>query len=257
MSDKVQVCHLPSVYYTSGQLLDMKRLTRAAHDHGIVIGIDFCHSVGIIPHKFDEWGVDYALWCNYKYMNGGSGAIAGLYVNKKHFRTMPGLPGWWGNSWSNRFDFELMFKPAEDAQAWCIGGSSNLGEAPLLGATQMILEAGLDEIREKSLKITGYLMFLVDELLSKPPYNFSYGNPVEDERRGGHVALEHEDAKRISFVMTDRGVIPDFRPPRTIRLSPIPLYTSYTEVWDVAQHLKAIIENGEHERYSKNQKGMF
>jgi kynureninase len=116
----------------------------------------------------------------------------------------------------------------------------------------MVHEAGLKRIREKSLRITGYLMYLVDELVSKPPYNYSVGTPREDERRGGHVAVEHADAQRISVALAERGVIPDFRPPRTIRLSPIPLYTSYLEVWRVVQHLMAVIENREHERYPKD-----
>jgi kynureninase len=257
MSNEICVLHLPSVYYTSGQLLNMKRLTKAAHDHGIIIGFDCCHSIGVVPHKFDEWEVDYALWCNYKYMNGGSGAVAGLYVNKKHFGTMPGLPGWWGNSWSNRFDFEQKFKPSEDAGAWHVGGSSALGLAAVYGATKLVDEVGVERIREKSLKITGYLMFLIDELLSKKPYNFSVGNPREAERRGGHVACEHAEGKRISWALAARGVPPDFRPPKTIRLSPIPLYTSYSEVWEVAQHLKNIIDNKEYEKYDPNQRGMY
>lgn len=257
MNDEVAVCHLPSVYYTSGQLLDMWRLTEAAHDHGIIIGFDCCHSVGVVPHYFDDWGVDYALWCNYKYMNGSSGAIAGLYVNRKHFGMMPGLPGWWGNSWSNRFDFELEFKPAEDAQAYCIGGSSSLGMAPLMGSTRMILDAGLNNVREKSLKITQYFMDIIDDELSVEPYGYGVGNPREPERRGGHVAVEHVEAKRISLALRDRGVLTDYRPPTTIRMTPVPLYTSYKEIWTTVQHLKAVIDYGEYEKYSEDQRGMF
>ncbi len=254
MSDEVSVCHLPSIYFVSGQLLDIKRLTEAAHEYGIIIGYDCCHSVGVIPHKFHEWGVDYALWCNYKYINGSTGAIAGLYVHRKHFNETPGLPTWWGNSPSNRFEFNAEWTPTGNASSWHLG--SNLGTgfcvAPVYASSKMIVEAGLDRIREKSLKATGYLMYLVDELLSKEPNNYSVGNPREAERRGGHVAVEHDEAKRISMALTDRGVLPDFRPPRTIRLSPIPLYTTYTEVWEVVQHLKAIIDNKEYLKYEKD-----
>jgi len=101
------------------------------------------------------------------------------------------------------------------------------------------------------------MMYLVDELLSKKPYNYSIGNPREAERRGGHVAVEHDEARRICEALTDRGVPPDFRPPKTIRLSPIPLYTTYQEVWEVIQHLKAVIDNKEYEKYDANKKESY
>jgi len=253
MDDTVSVCFLPSVYFTSGQLLDIERLTKAAHEHGIKIGFDCCHSIGIVPHYFDKWGVDFALWCNYKYMNGGSGAIAGLYVNKRHFGTMPGMPGWWGNSWSNRFDFETNFKPAENAEAWFVGNPSNFAQAPVYGSSKMVDEAGIENIRKKSLKITQYLMDLVDAELTGDPYNYTVGNPRAPERRGGHVALMHPEGQRLNLALSNRGVLADFRPPTTIRLTPVPLYTSYVEVWECVQHLKQAIDNREYENYSKDQ----
>ena len=256
MSDEVSVCHLPSVYFVSGQLLDINRLTKVAHEHGIIIGYDCCHSVGVVPHKFHEWDVDYALWCNYKYMNGSTGGIAGLYVNERHFNETPGLPTWWGNSPGNRFDFKAEWTPTGNAASWHLGSNLGIGfgVSPVYASTKTIVEAGLDRIREKSLNATGYLMYLVDEVLSKSPYNYSVGNPREPERRGGHVAVEHEEAQRISMALTDRGVVPDFRPPRTIRLSPIPLYTLYPEIWEVVQHLKAVIDNKEYLRYEADDK---
>jgi kynureninase len=256
MSDEVSVCHLPSVYFVSGQLLDIKRLTEAAHDHGIIIGYDCCHSVGVIPHKFHEWGVDYALWCNYKYINGSAGAIGGLFVHREHFDVMPGLPTWWGNSPSNMFEFNSEWTPTGNASSWHLGSNLGIGfgVSPVYASSKTIVEAGLDMIREKSLKATGYLMYLVDELLSDDPYNYSIGNPRESERRGGHVAVEHDEARRISEALTARGVLPDFRPPRTIRLSPIPLYTTYREVWEVVQHLKAVIDHKEYLRYEADKR---
>jgi kynureninase len=252
MTEEVSLCHLPSVYFVSGQLLDIKRLTEAAHEYGIIIGYDCCHSVGVIPHKFHDWGVDYALWCNYKYMNGSTGAIAGLYVHQKHFDKTPGLPTWWGNSPSNRFEFKQEWTPTGNAASWHLGSNLGIGfgVSPVYASSKMIVEAGLEGIRKKSLKATGYLMHLIDKLLSEEPYNYSVGNPREAERRGGHVAVEHDEASRISMALSARGVLPDFRPPRTIRLSPIPLYTSYAEVWMVAQHLKVVIDNEEYLRFN-------
>jgi len=259
MSSEVSVCHLPSVYFVSGQLLDIKRLTKAAHDHGIIIGYDCCHSVGVVPHRFHEWGVDYALWCNYKYMNGSAGAIAGLYIHRSHFNETPGLPTWWGNDPLNRFDFKAEWTPTGNAASWHLGSNlcTGFGVSPVYTGSKMIVEAGLDRVREKSLKATGYMMYLIDELLSKKPYNYSVGNPRENERRGGHVACEHKEARRICEALIVRGVLPDFRPPTTIRLSPIPLYTTYREVWEVIQHLKAVIDNKEYQKYDADKKEIY
>jgi len=252
MNNEVTLAVFPSVYYRSGQLLDMERLMKAAHDRGLPIGFDCSHSIGVVPHRFDDWDVDFAFWCNYKYMNGGPGGTASLYVNKRHFDIWPGLAGWWGHDRETQFDMNIRFTPARSAGAWQIGTITMLSSAPIEGATRLTLEAGMENIRRKSLRITAYLMFLVDELLSRPHYNFSGGTPREPERRGGHVAVEHPtEAFRVAEALKARGVLPDFRPPNVIRLAPIPLYTSYRDVWQVVQHLKAIIDNKEYERFSK------
>jgi kynureninase len=149
------------------------------------------------------------------------------------------------------FDMALEFDPAGDASAWQIGTTTMLSTAPLEGAIRMTLEAGIDRIREKSQRITSYLIYLVDELLSREPYRFSVATPREPGRRGGHVGVMHGDAWRVNEALKARGVIPDFRPPNIIRLAPIPLYIGYHDVWRVVQHLKAVIDNREHEGYSK------
>ena len=124
-----------------------------------------------------------------------------------------------------------------------------LSAAPLEGSLRIMREAGIDRIRQKSLKITGYLMFLVDELLSKPPYNYSVATPRDPERRGGHVGVSHQEGWRINQALKARGVIPDFRPPNIIRLAPIPLYVKYHDVWKVTRHLKEIIDRKEFLRF--------
>ena len=250
MSDEVQLALLPSVYYKSGQLLDMKRITEEAHKKGIIVGFDCSHSTGVIPHHFSKWGSDFAFWCNYKYMNGGPGSTGSIYVNKKHWGKMPGMAGWFGNARSTMFEMSTEFDPARTTTAWQIGTTTILSTAPIEGSLRMMHEAGIENIREKSLKITGYLMYLVDEMLSKAPYNYGIATPRAPERRGGHVGVYHEEAWKINQALIARGVIPDFRPPNIIRLAPIPLYISYHDVWKVAQHLKAVIDNGEHHKFS-------
>ena len=194
--------------------------------------------------------MNIVIWCNYKYVNGGPGSTGSVYVNKRHFGKTPGLVGWFGNNRATMFDMSNEFDPAEDASAWQIGTTTMLSTAPLVGAIGVINEAGIEAIREKSTKITSYLMYLIDETLIETPYSFSIGTPRQPEKRGGHVGVEHGDAWRVAEALKARGVVPDFRPPNVIRLAAIPLYTSYFEVWNVVQHLKAVIDNGEHEAFS-------
>lgn len=247
LSDSVALAVLPSVLYQSGQLLDMETLTRAAHDRGIVIGFDCAHSVGAIPHHLDKWDVDFAFWCTYKYLNAGPGATGALYVNRRHFGKTPGLAGWWGYRKERQFDMLHQWEGAEHAGAWQISTPPILATAPLLGALQVIREAGIERIREKSLALTSYLIALLEATgLTAPPYSYTIVTPREPSRRGGHVAIAHPAGPRIAHALKRRGVIPDFRPPDIIRLAPVALYTSFHDVWQVASHLRAIIDTGDY-----------
>ena len=248
MTDEVALVVLPSVIYRSGQLLDIARLTAAARERGIPIGFDCAHSAGSVPHRFSEWGVDFAVWCSYKYLNAGPGSVGGLYVNRRHFGTAPGLAGWWGSDKERQFDMRPEFTGAGGAGAWQISTTPLLSTAPLAGSLRHFTEAGIEALRAKSLAQTTYLMDLIEGMgLTVPPYGYRIGTPREAERRGGHVAVEHDAGPRIARALKARRVIPDFRPPDVVRLAPIPLYTSYHDLWRTARHLKAIIDRGEHE----------
>lgn len=251
MTDDIALIILPTVLYRSGQILDMKRLTAEANRRGILIGFDGCHSIGAIPHSFSEWGVDFAYWCNYKHLNGGPGSVGGLYVNSKHFGTSPGLAGWFGSKKEKQFDMEHSLTPADSAGAYQIGTPHVLSLAPLLGALEIFAEAGIKNIRAKSLKINQFLLDLLKQELADS--GFTIGNPSEDIRRGGHVSLEHKEAARICKALKENGVIPDFRAPNIIRLAPVALYTSYTEVWEVVQILKKIMLEKQYEQF-KNER---
>jgi kynureninase len=251
MTEEIALIILPTVLYRSGQILDMKRLTAAANKRGILIGFDGCHSIGAIPHDFSEWGVDFAYWCNYKHLNGGPGSVGGLYVNSKHFGTLPGLAGWFGSKKEKQFDMEHSLTPADSAGAYQIGTPHVLSIAPLLGALEIFAEAGIENIRAKSLNINQFLMDLLNQELND--LGFTVGNPIEDFRRGGHISLEHKEAARICKALKENGVIPDFRAPNIIRLAPVALYTSYSEVWEVVQILKKIMTEKQYEKF-KNER---
>lgn len=246
-TDEVALVLLPSVLYRSGQLLDIPTITAAAHAAGIVIGWDCAHSVGAIPHAFDEWNIDFATWCTYKYLNAGPGAVGALYVNPRHADITPGLPGWWGYRKDRQFEMEHAWEGASGAGAFQISTLPLLSAAALLGSLPIFHEAGLAAIRSKSLAQTRYLMDLIAASgLTESPYDYRIGTPQEDGERGGHVALEHDQAEAISAVLRQRGAIVDFRAPDVVRLAPIALYTSYAELWQVVQVLREIIDAGEH-----------
>lgn len=256
LDDEIAFAWLPSVLYRSGQLLDMETLTRRAHEHGVIIGFDCSHSAGVIPHQFDRWGVDCAVWCGYKYLNSGPGASAFYYVNRRHFGAEPLLPGWFGNRRETMFDMNPRFEPQPDAGRWQISAPGILGSAPLRGSLRLIAEAGIDRIRAKSVAMTGYFIALVDAHLSKPPYEFQVGSPREPDRRGGHVALERATgADRVCQALIARGVVPDFRPPNVIRICPSPLYGTFHEIWRTVQLVAEIIDNGEHDGHPTQEDG--
>ncbi|NIZ18767.1 kynureninase [Entomospira culicis] len=250
MREDVAIVWLPSVLYRSAQLLDMQTITETAHQRGILVGWDLAHSMGAIPHDFKAIDADFAVWCNYKYINGGPGASGGLYINKKHFGKKAGLRGWFGNKDATQFQLNHTFDQDIDANGWLIGTPNIFSLTPLLGALQIFEEAGIHQIRQKSLHITAYLMYLIDHKLK--PFGYTVGNPREDQFRGGHVSLEHEEAYRISIALRDLHVIPDFREPNVIRLAPIALYNTYEEVYRVVEILQTIIVDKLYEQYSIN-----
>ena len=259
IDDDTAVAFLPSVLYRSGQLLDLERITEAAHDHGALAGFDLAHSVGVVDHDLSRIGVDFAVWCSYKYLNAGPGAIAGLYVDADHFGATPALAGWWGHEKETQFEMNPTYTPADDAGAYQIGTIPILSSAPLAGSLDVFedaatatddgdtLDAAIEAVREKSVSLTDYLIRLVDERLPE----CEVGTPRDPERRGGHVAVEHPEAYRVSEALKDRGVVVDFRPPNVVRVCPSPLYVGYEDVWEVVEQLRQVVENDGYRQFDE------
>ncbi len=243
MTDEIALVLLPSVLYRSGQLLDMAALTRHARDRGLIIGYDCSHSAGSIPHNFDEWDVDFAIWCSYKYLNSGPGSPAFLYVNRRHFDRTPLFCGWFGYRKSQQFDMNLEFQPEPSAGGWQISTPGILGTAAVAGALGISREAGIQRIRKKSLALTDLFIQLVDHLLPEAVYPIRLGTPREAHRRGGHVALELGSvAWPVYQALKARGIVPDFRPPDVIRFAPVALYNSFHDIWHTVHSLKHILD---------------
>lgn len=254
MNEETALLLLPSVLYRSGQLLDMKKVTEAAHAQGIIVGFDLAHSIGALPHQLHDWGVDFAVWCTYKYLNSGPGGVGGLFVHEKHFGQAPGLAGWFSSRKDKQFDMDHTLTPAETAGAYQIGTPHILSSAPLLGSLEIFKEAGIDSIREKSLDQTSFMMELIEQELDG--YGFEIANPRESERRGGHVSLEHEEAARICKALKEKQVIPDFRAPNVIRLAPIALYVSYEDIYEMVMRLKEIMDKETYKKF-ENKRGII
>lgn len=254
MTDDIALIVLPGVLYRSGQILDIKTLTEAAHERGIPIGFDLCHSIGSIPHHLSEWNVDFAFWCTYKHLNGGPGSVAGIYVNEKHLGKEPGLAGWFSSAKDKQFDMEHDLTPAPNAGAYQIGTPHVLSLAPLIGSLEIFQEVGIEAIRNKSLALTDYLLELIQVELKE--FGFTIASPLERTSRGGHVYLTHPNAASICKALKAAGIIPDFRSPNGIRLAPVGLYSTFEEVWKTVQVLKQIMLEEQYKKY-ENTRGVI
>jgi kynureninase len=238
---------LSHVAFKSGFLYDAKAITEAAHRMGALVLWDLSHSVGAVPVELDGWGVDLAVGCTYKYLSGGPGAPAFLYV-RRDLQEAAESPiwGWFGQR--APFAFELAYAPADGVERFLAGTPAVLSLLALEAALEPVLEAGIERIRRKSMAQTSYLVNLTNAVLA--PLGFSLGSPRDAARRGSHVSLRHPEGYRINRALIEEmGVIPDFREPDNLRLGLAPLYTSYVEVWQGVDRIRRVVERGRYRRY--------
>jgi kynureninase len=227
------------VNFLTGQFFDLARLTEAAHQHGCLVGLDLAHAAGNVPLNLHDWGVDFAVWCSYKYLNGGPGAVAGAFVYETHGRntSLPRLAGWWGNDPATRFRMQQQrdFVPKEGADGWQISNPPILSMAPLRASLALVDAAGMPALRAKSERLTAYLLHLLDRL---PAGRFEVITPREPERRGSQLSLLVRDRPReLVAALESAGVACDFREPNVIRVAPAPLYNTFEDVWGFADVL--------------------
>src|SRR5436305_10001325 len=239
-ADQLAVVMLAGVNFFTGQLFDIEKITRAAQKHGIVIGFDLAHAIGNVPLALHDWDVDFAVWCSYKYLNAGPGAVAGAFVHECHATNtkLPRLAGWFGNHPNTRFRLHLEpeFIPVASADGWQISNPPILSMAPLRASLSIFHEAGgMEPLRAKSMKLTGYLEFLLEQIGSK---KFSLITPADPNARGAQLSIQaHERPKQVHEELIAAGVKCDFREPNVIRVAPTPLYNTFHEVWRFAQIL--------------------
>jgi kynureninase len=238
MDPMLQMALLPSVVGATGQLLDLPRLAQAARTYGVLLGLDLSHSLGVMPHALDDWGIDFAIWGHDKFMNAGPGAAGGLYLNRRHFGAHnplePGLAG----GFDERLNLPNEKQMEEDAASLQIGAPSILSLAPVEGALRLLEEAGLERVRAKSLDLTHFLRSAIEQEI--PGLHFATAK--ESAQRGGHLALVHPNPRIIGDEARRNGLSIDFRSPDVISLAPAPLYNSFVECWDAAQILRRVVE---------------
>ena len=240
--EQIALVLFAGVNFFTGQLFDIRRITAAAQKRGCFVGIDLAHAVGNVPLALHEWNVDFAVWCSYKYLNSGPGAVAGAFVHKRHGqnRALPRFAGWWGNDPATRFRMHLQpeFVPVPSADSWAVSNPPIFSMAPLRSSFEIFDEAGgMGPLRTKSIKLTGYLEFLLDsqEHGSK---SYTVITPREPEARGCQLSiLAHDNPKELFAELEAAGVKCDFREPNVIRAAPTPLYNTFHEVWRFAQLL--------------------
>ena len=225
----------PGVQYRTGQAFDLGRIARAAHGAGCVAGFDLAHSIGNMPLALHDIDADFAVWCSYKYLNAGPGAIGGCFVHARHDR--PHLAGWWGHEALTRFRMGPEFHAAPGAAGWQISNPPILSAAPLIASLALFEQAGLHRLRQKSVALTGYLQYLLERLAP----DVALITPLHAESRGCQLSIRvtgpHGRGQRVFDALTAAGVIGDWREPDTIRLAPIPLYNGFADVFRAAEAL--------------------
>ena len=238
--EEIALVLLGGVNFFTGQLFDLPGITAAAHRHGCIVGLDLAHAAGNVPLRLHDWDVDFAVWCSYKYLNSGPGAVAGAFVHQRHAtnRDLPRLAGWWGNDPATRFRMHLEpdFVPVPSADSWQVSNPPILAMAPLRASLAIFDQAGgMTRLREKSERLTGYLQFLLD---SAPSKLFQVITPSAPGERGCQLSiLVHEHPKELFQKLEAAGVKGDFREPNVIRVAPTPLYNTFREVWRFAKIL--------------------
>ena len=240
--DSVALILLPGVNYLTGQFFEIERITKAGHAKGCVVGIDCAHAVGNVPLKLHDWGVDFAVWCTYKYMNAGPGSTAGCFVHEKHANNseIPRFAGWWGNDKQTRFLMGPNFKAIPGAEGWQLSNPPILPMAALRASMDIFDEVGIEKLRAKSELLTGYLEFLLDQLKSE---KFSMITPRDSKQRGAQLSLRiKEHGKAVLEKLMANDVVCDWREPDIIRVVPVPLYNSFTDVYRFVEVFSAALK---------------
>jgi kynureninase len=239
--DDIALIMLGGVNYATGQAFDMERITRLGHARGCVVGFDLAHAAGNLVLKLHDWGPDFAVWCSYKYLNGGPGCVAGCFVHARHARAwdLPRFAGWWGHDEPSRFEMGPEFRAMSGADGWQLSNPSIVSLAVLRASMDIFHEAGMERLRAKSVSLTSYLEFLLNQKASP---KFSIITPHETEGRGAQLSIRlPQNGRTLCECLAQAGIVGDWREPDTFRVAPVPLYNSYQDVFRFVGRFSAAI----------------
>ena len=236
-SSEIALIMLGGVNYYTGQVFDMQKITKVAKENKIIVGFDLAHAAGNIKLALHEWGVDFAVWCSYKYLNSGPGSVGGVFIHEKHHeKSIPRFAGWWGHDKGSRFKMPDKFIPINTAEGWQLSNPPILSLAAVRASLSLFDEVGMENLIDKSKKLTSYLVFLMENLSSN---RISIITP---EERGCQISIRVLNGNKQLFdEITTRGVIADWREPDVIRVAPVPLYNSYMDVFNFYKILEDIL----------------
>ena len=244
--DSLAMIMIGGVNYYTGQLFDMKTITAAGHKVGATVGFDLAHAAGNIKMHLHDWGVDFAAWCSYKYLNSSPGGVSGIFVHEKHeFKPeLPRFAGWWGYDKETRFKMEPGFVPMKGAEGWQLSNAPVLGMAAHLASLEIFEEAGMDALCEKRDDLTAFLEFIINDISSRSDRaDFEIITPKDKSQRGAQLSiLAHGQGKALFDNISKEGVVADWREPNVIRIAPVPLYNSYEDVYRFGQALEKGLE---------------
>ncbi len=241
--DEIALIMLGGVNYYTGQAFDMRAITEAGHNAGAFVGFDLAHAAGNIELQLHDWDVDFAVWCSYKYLNAGPGAVAGAFVHERHAASfdLPRFAGWWGHDKATRFLMGPEFIPIPGAEGWQISNPPILQMAALRASLEIFDDAGMPALCAKSRELTAYLEFLLRQIDDK---RISVITPSDTSQRGCQLSIRVQDADKGLFeAITSRGVFADWREPDVIRVAPVPLYNSFTDVFGFAEILRECLKS--------------
>ena len=243
--ERIALVLLPGVQYLSGQLLDLSRYVEIAHRYGCRIGFDLAHAIGNVPLALHDSGADFAVWCSYKYLNSGPGAVAGCFIHRRH-ADRPDLPrfaGWWGHEESSRFDMPQNFSPMPGAAAWQLSNPPIFSLAPLSASLELFERASIARLRRKSEQLTGYLYFLLQHSLGT---RIKILTPAITQQRGCQISVQLSagtaNSQYVAQHIREAGVLVDWRPPDVLRLAPVPLYSRFRDVFAVVKALQQALK---------------
>ncbi len=239
--DEIALIMLGGMNYYTGQFFDMETITRKGQEAGAVVGWDLAHAAGNVILKLHDWNVDFAAWCGYKYLNSGPGGVSGVFVHERHHgqTDIPRFEGWWGHDKATRFKMPDEFKPIPTAEAWQLSNAPVFAMTPLLASLELFEQAGMERLREKSIKLTGYLEYVINEVRNNTGVPLKVLTPNDPAKRGAQLSVVvPEVGKKVFDLLTKNGVIADWREPDVIRMAPVPLYNNFEDIYRFGQILE-------------------